>query len=123
MIFKNTLILGKEDSESPISPTRVTLQCMVERLHRADLNVMSASLNTKVAYANFSFNLEMFNDGTYSTPFQAEDYPVDVKVGDRVYLAGSVDNVNGLDVLAKECYATPSADPSDARSYPLIQSG
>ena len=65
----------------------------------------------------------MYNDGTYTTPYQAEDFPIDVKVGDRVYLAGSVDTVNGLDILAVNCYATPTNSPDDLIRYPLIDNG
>ena len=84
---------------------------------------MSVSLNTKVSYGNFSFDLDMFSDSTYDKKYSAEDYPVDVKVGDLVYMAGSVATVNGLDVLPKDCYATPTADPNDDTQYSLIEDG
>ena len=84
---------------------------------------MSVSMNTKVSYGNFSFALDMFRDGTYQTPYLATDFPVDVKVGDVVYMAGSVDTVNGLDVFPKDCYATPSENPNDQTQYALIEDG
>ena len=123
IVFKNSLILGADDPSSPIPPTEINIECRVKRTHRVDLDLMSVSLNTKVSYGNFSFALDMFSDNTYNTKYNAEDYPVDVKVGDLVYMAGSVTTVNGLDVLAKDCYATPSEDPNDETQYSLIEDG
>ena len=123
MIFTNSLILGSDDPSSPVSPAKIDIECHVERLHTANLDVFSVGMNTKVAYGNFSFTLNMFRDGTYNTQYKAEDYPVDVKVGDLVYMAGSVTTVNGLDVLLKDCYATPVADPNDPIKYSLIENG
>ena len=84
---------------------------------------MSVSLNTKVSYGNFTSHLDMCKDNTCSTTYQPEDFPVDVKVGDQVYIRASVDTVNGLDLLAEDCYATPSSDPKDSINYPLIDDG
>ena len=123
MIFRNALVIGSDDHSSPMSPMEIGIECRVERLHGTDLNMMSTSINTKVSHGNFSFTLNMYNDGTYTTPYQAEDFPIHLKVGDRVFLAGSVDTVNGLDVFAKNCYATPSDSADDLIRYHLIDDG
>ena len=122
MVFKNALILGPDDPDSPIIPTQLNFECRVERRQRADTSFLS-SLNAHVAFANFSFALEIYPDSSFSEPYRFEDYPIDVKVGDMVYFEGTVVTVNELDLFLETCWATPSADPFDDISYSLIEDG
>ena len=76
-----------------------------------------------VAYGNFTFNLEFFRDRNFNTPYQAEEYPIDVNLGDDLYLAASVDDTNDLVLFIDTCWATPSANPWDNTTYQLISNG
>ena len=121
IIYRNTLILAA-DPESSIQPPQVELECRVKRRHVTKTSFVP-NVRRHVAYGNFTFNFELFRDDNYSTIYQAEEYPIDVNLGDDLYLAASVDDTNDLVLFIDTCWATPSANPWDNTTYQLISNG
>ena len=111
-----------DDPESPIQPPQVELECRVKRRHVTETSFLP-SVPRHVAYGNFTFNLEFFRDQNYSTPYQAEEYPIDVNLGDDLYLAASMDDANDLVLFVDSCWGTPSANPWHNATFQLIANG
>ena len=105
-----------------IKPPQVEIECRVERRHIVDTNFLSA-IKKKVSFGDFSFNLHIFPDSTYSAPYDMNEFPVDVTFGDDLYLAAGVTTVNELEIFIESCWGTPSTDPWDEISYSVISNG
>ena len=72
----------------------------------------------------FDINLGVFKDAAYTRPYGDQNFPVGVKVNQRVYLQLSVDSKDPrLAVLAQRCHATPDPNPNSTLQYDLILDG
>ena len=74
-------------------------------------------------YGVFSFNLSLFEDQLYSTPYLPNAYPVDVKLRDMLYFEARVVAEAGLELFVEECTATSTPDPSSYPQYTFIDNG
>lgn len=79
-------------------------------------------VNPPPGFGNFTFETNMFQTDKYISKFT--EFPVKVKVGESIYLQVRLkSNATGLSMLLENCWATPTRNENDSRSYPLIKEG
>ncbi|XP_072039119.1 scavenger receptor cysteine-rich domain-containing protein DMBT1-like [Amphiura filiformis] len=131
IIFRNNLLFGQADPNSPIIKDRelnVTLECRMERRRLAmsdSLQLVGSTFEfTQVSYGNFTYYLEIYQDGSFAVPYDPVDYPVAVNIGRDLFMAGRIDTTgDDLELFIDTCWGTPSSDPLDATNYTIIDSG
>lgn len=94
----------------------------------AILSVASFSPREKVIYTrtaefgNFTFMMDMYPTDQYEAPY--DSYPVQKDLNDEMYLEVKVlSNDSKLVLIPEKCWATPSSDPDDDKSYAFIEDG
>lgn len=94
----------------------------------AILSVASFSPREKVIYTrtaefgNFTFLMDMYPTSEYEDPY--DTYPVRKNLNDKMYLEVKVvSNDSKLVLFPDKCWATPSPDPEDGKSFAFIEGG
>ena len=121
MIFRNRLLYG--DALSP--QLNGIVECRLARHLNAEAVVAPEADNvqfTQISYGNFTFNVDFYEDGLFGAPYQPEDYPLEVVIGDDMFVETSVVTQIPLDVHIEACWGTQTPD-KDGDSYFLISSG
>ena len=82
----------------------------------------SVSVSLPLGFGNFTFETNMFQTDKYISKFT--EFPVKVKLGESIYLQVQLkSNATGLSMLLENCWATPTPNENDSRSYSLITDG
>ena len=76
---------------------------------------------TEEGYGNFTLSLNRYPDDNFDHPVVHRD--VEVLLGEPLYFAVNLTSVNGLTVFAENCWATPTPNPNDRKTYPFIERG
>ncbi|KAL9963036.1 hypothetical protein ACROYT_G032199 [Oculina patagonica] len=94
----------------------------------AILSVASFSPREKVIYTrtaefgNFTFTMDMYPTDQYEAPY--DSYPVNKDLNDKMYLEVKVmSNDSQLVLIPEKCWATPSQDQDDDKSFAFIEDG
>ena len=75
-------------------------------------------------YGNFSFEMGLYRNPDYTSPYEVSDYPVNVDPFGQLYCEAKLDTSDsGLVLLADTCVATPSMDPTHSVQYTFIDGG
>ena len=76
-------------------------------------------------YGEFVLEMKIFQDDKFLYHYEKEDFPVEVKLRQQLYVEVSVDTEDSrLEILAEECFATPDPDPNnDVLRYTFIKDG
>ena len=123
VVFRNRVIYG--DPESP--QLNGDIECRLARHLQADVNSSPFADNvqfTQVGFGNFSFEMDLYPDVGYGTPYLPIDYPIEAEIGEDLFVEARVETSSNIDLLIDACWATDSADPNDADGqYYLISSG
>lgn len=73
-------------------------------------------------FGNFTFMMDMYPTDQYEAPY--DSYPVQKDLNDEMYLEVKVlSNDSKLVLIPEKCWATPSSDPDDDKSYAFIEDG
>ena len=74
-------------------------------------------------YGVFSFNLSLYEDQTYKTPYPRSSYPIDVQLRDMLYFEAAVEAEQGLELFVENCVATTDTDPTSLPHHAFIDDG
>ena len=75
-------------------------------------------------HGNFSFEMGLYRNSEYSSPYEVSEYPVSVDPFGQLYCEAKLDTSDsGLVLLADTCLATPSMDPTHSVHYTFIKDG
>ena len=123
VVFRNRVIYGNPESPQ----LNGDIECRLARHLQAEVNSSPFADNvqfTQVGFGNFSFDIDLYPDVGYGTPYLPDDYPVEAEIGEDLFVEARVDTKSDIDLLIDACWATDSADPDDADGqYYLISSG
>ncbi|XP_013419863.1 ZP domain-containing protein-like [Lingula anatina] len=73
---------------------------------------------------NFSFKMQQFKTENFVNPYSKKDFPVAVKVRDKMYFLLSVDSKDeDVKLFAKTCKATTTPSPKDPIQFLFISNG
>jgi len=121
IIFRNRVLYG-----DPLSPQlNGIVECRLARHLQAQAVVAPEADNvqfTQVGYGNFTFNVDLYEDVEYGAPYGPDDYPLEVELGDEIFVETSVATNLALDLHIDACWGTSTPD-KDGDSYYLISSG
>ena len=79
-------------------------------------------LNFSAEFGNFTFLMDMYPTSEYEDPY--DTYPVRKNLNDKMYLEVKVvSNDSKLVLFPEKCWATPSPDPEDGKSFNFIEGG
>ena len=60
----------------------------------------------------------------FTTPYKSDDFPISLKLRQSMFVQGRVDSKNKkLSILLENCFATPTANESDATKHEIISDG
>ena len=76
-------------------------------------------------FGEFTLEMKIFPDDTFLDHYKKEDFPVEVRLRDKLFVQVSVDTDDSrLEILAEECFATPDPNPNnDVLRYTFIKDG
>lgn len=75
-------------------------------------------------FGKFTMRLELFPDLRFVGPYTQDDYPISVRLRQKIFFEASVDTIDHrLTILARECFATPSPDINSSPKYWIIKNG
>ena len=78
---------------------------------------------TEKGFGTFTYQFEFFQSQAF-TQQDANSYPLEFDVGDMMYMQiESITAVPNTELFAESCWATPSDNPHDTISYPIILNG
>ena len=131
VVFSNVVI----DEPLPVTPdyiiTRdrhieIPVECRMERdgLSSISFNPDSSKIvHREDGYGVFSFNLSLYEDHSFSTPYPRDSYPIDVELRDMLYFEARSTAEPGLELFLETCTATTSIDPKTTPQYSFIENG
>ena len=86
------------------------------------MNETCLILTFAAEFGNFTFLMEMYPTDAYDTPY--DTYPVQKDLNEEMYLEVKVlSNDSKLVLFPDKCWATPSSDPDDEKSFAFIENG
>ena len=74
-------------------------------------------------YGKFSFELHLYPDKTYSTPYPPGAYPVNVELKDKMFFEAGVSAEPGLELFIETCSATTTTNPYSSPKYTFLKDG
>ncbi|XP_035676003.1 ZP domain-containing protein-like [Branchiostoma floridae] len=87
-------------------------------------NIPSPRVQVVDAENSFTFEMHMFTSSDFTATYDSDDYPMQVTSSDKLHFGLSVTSpLNGLELFALRCLATPSTDPDDSPSVRIIHDG
>ena len=80
---------------------------------------------SKKGFGEFVLEMKIFPDDQFLYHYKKKDFPVQVKLRQKLYVEVSVDTQDSrLEILAEECFATPDPNPDNAvLVYTFIEDG
>jgi len=74
-------------------------------------------------YGNFTFKMEFYRSAAYATPYNDNDYPIQVRLNGYIYVQYSVESSADLVIMAENCKATKDGSFYSWPQYNIIQNG
>ena len=79
---------------------------------------------TEKGFGTFTYQFEFFQSQAFTQQKDANSYPLEFDVGDMMYMQiESITAVPNTELFAESCWASPSDNPYDTISYPIILQG
>ncbi|XP_031416564.1 ZP domain-containing protein-like [Clupea harengus] len=128
LIFKNRILSNDDPSTIIRRETDVDIEFCCNYSMQGDVLLSyiahRPSLTfTKEGFGTFTYQFEFFQSQAF-TQQDAKSYPLEFDVGDMMYMQiESISSVPNTELFAESCRATPSDNPHDATSYPIILNG
>ncbi|XP_070543199.1 uncharacterized protein [Ptychodera flava] len=129
IIYQNTVSnrFTDEDVIRRLREVEIPFECVYSRKGRADASFVVDSEKlylTETGQGNFSFNLDFYHDVSYETPYYDYEYPIEVSLGERIYVGAAVEtNTTDLELFLDTCKGTPTDDPNHSTQYVFIENG
>ena len=104
----------------------IPVECYFNRQGLASLSFnhdTSKIVYYEEGHSEFSFQLQLYHDETYTKPYAPEDYPVEVKVRDELYVEAEVFAEEGLELFVETCVATTTVNPYSTPQYSFLENG
>ena len=103
------------------------VQCYMKREGLGSVNFHPDTSEIKrheeEGYGKFTFDLQLYPDNNYTSPFPPESYPIDVHLREMLYFEAGVNAEPGLEIFVNTCLATTTSDPSSTPHYYFLQEG
>ncbi|XP_068694611.1 uncharacterized protein [Montipora foliosa] len=80
-------------------------------------------IGEEVGYGNFTFKMDFFTSGSFVTPYTSNDYPIEMRMNDYIYVRYSVESGADLVIMAENCRATKDGSFYSWPQYTIIQNG
>lgn len=79
---------------------------------------------TESTFGSFGYSFEIYKDGNFTKKVTANEYPVQVKLFQMIYMSiqGKSD-LQEVSLFVESCKATPDDNPDNSLSYDLIKDG
>ena len=74
-------------------------------------------------YGNLTFKIDVYKSSSFDTPYSQQDYPLEVALGDYVYIRYSVESSAELTIMAVTLKATKDGSFYSWPQYTIIQHG
>ena len=74
-------------------------------------------------FGQFSFQLQLYPDNQYRSPYPADAYPIDVHLRDMLYLEAKVSAQDGLELFIDSCVTTTTVNPYSTPRFAFIADG
>ncbi|XP_070543189.1 scavenger receptor cysteine-rich domain-containing protein DMBT1-like isoform X2 [Ptychodera flava] len=129
IIYQNTVSnrFADEDVIRRLREVEIPFECVYSRKGRADASFVVDSEKlylTETGHGNFSFRLDFYHDVSYGTPYYDNEYPIEVKLGERIYVGAAVEtNTTDLELFLEKCKGTPTENPNHSTQYAFIENG
>ncbi|XP_070541630.1 scavenger receptor cysteine-rich domain-containing protein DMBT1-like [Ptychodera flava] len=129
IIYQNTVSnrFADEDVIRRLREVEIPFECVYSRKGRADASFVVDSEKlylTETGHGNFSFNLDFYHDVSYGTPYYDYEYPIQVNLGERIYVGAAVEtNTTDLELFLEKCKGTPTENPNHSTQYAFIENG
>lgn len=79
---------------------------------------------TESTFGSFGYTFEVYRDKNFTEKVQANEYPVEVKVLQMIYMSIQAQSeLEEVTLFVESCKATPDDNPDNALSYDLIKDG
>ena len=104
----------------------IPVECYIDREGLGSINFdpkSSKIVYKEEGYGHFSFLLQLYKDGGYTTPYKPDDYPVNVNIRDSLYFQADVSGEVGLELFVETCVATPTMNPFSSPQYHFLENG
>ncbi|XP_033121895.1 ZP domain-containing protein-like [Anneissia japonica] len=104
----------------------IFVECEIDNRGRSSVRFKQPEINiehfNKRENGNFTFTMDLYTSGDYSTPYQDWSYPVELIYGSKVYVGASVQTfTNDMVLFVDSCKATPHPDPDANPQYQIIE--
>jgi len=111
---------------SRVNTIKVDFQCILKTTYSVSLDTGITPMLSMVdvdlgsTEGTFELALGLWEDNTFSTPLPADAV---INVPDNLYVAAVLNDAGSFVTSLETCWATPSADPTDATKYEFIVNG
>ncbi|XP_033097343.1 ZP domain-containing protein-like, partial [Anneissia japonica] len=127
--YSNSVILkrrGESDITSREHELVIPVKCNLKNSGKSSINFdpQEDSLigDAVESDGNFSFALDMYQEGNFTLPYGNNDYPVVVDIGQTIYFGAHVTSyTEDVKLYIDSCVATTSSDAFTSPRYDLIQ--
>ncbi|XP_072048907.1 uncharacterized protein [Amphiura filiformis] len=129
--FSNIVI----DDALPITPDKVItrdrdmeipLKCHMDKEGLGSVSFdpdTSKIIFREEGYGMFSFQIQLYQDKQYRTPYPGSAYPVDVNLKDMLYFEAQASAEPGLELFVETCVATQTSNPKSTPQYYFLIDG
>ena len=120
---------------NPVSPgsgfTRdrhieIPVECYMEQYGQSAVSFhpeTSKIIYHEEGYGKFSFQMQLYPNSAYVTPYPPHAYPLDVELKERLYFETKVSAQDWLELFIDTCVATQTTNPYTSPRYELIRNG
>ncbi|XP_039626133.1 CUB and zona pellucida-like domain-containing protein 1 [Polypterus senegalus] len=79
---------------------------------------------SEAGFGTFTFVFEFYNSGDFTNIIDPSEYPVEVELGQMLYMGISVkSSLDNIKLFVDTCRSTPNDDPNDSIHYDIISNG
>ncbi|XP_048089735.1 ZP domain-containing protein-like [Alosa alosa] len=129
LIFKN-MILSTHDPRAVIvrePDVDIEFLCKYPKRENVTLGYIAHRppvTFTQRGFGTFTYQFEFYESGAFAQQKDPNSYPLEFDVGEMMYMQiESIVDVPNTELFAETCRATPTNNPHDRISYPIILNG
>lgn len=79
---------------------------------------------TESSFGSFGYTFEIFHDSNFTSTVEANAYPVNVQLLDKIYMGIQAQTeIPNVQLFVESCKATPDDNPENPTYYDLIRNG
>ncbi|XP_038557960.1 uncharacterized protein LOC119890671 isoform X1 [Micropterus salmoides] len=119
-VLPNELIIRRETVKIGFScqfPKTIHISSYYN-LHNSDY------IFTESSFSSFGYTFEIFHDSNFTSTVEANAYPVNVQLLDKIYMGIQAQTeIPNVQLFVESCKATPDDNPENPTYYDLIRNG